>query len=175
MKLDRTLFDRLLQAGLALMFCAFFAVLYLSLHDNVVKAGDSAPDFSIKTETGKTVTARDFGGKLLMLNFWATWCQPCVQEVPSLDQLSRELAPKGLVVLGVSVDKDQKAYRDFIAKFHVSYHTARDPDQVIYLKYGTIQYPETYLIDRSGKVVVKVVGEENWTASQMVQHVQSLL
>ena len=140
-----------------------------------MKAGDTAPNFSIRTENGKTVTARDFGGKLLLLNFWATWCQPCVQEVPSLDQLSRELGPKGLVVLGVSVDKDQKAYRDFIARFRVSYLTARDPDQVINLKYGTVQYPESYLIDQNGKVVEKVVGEENWSAEQMVQHVQSLL
>lgn len=167
--------DRILQAGVVAMLFVFVGALYLSLHDNVVKAGDTAPAFSIKTENGRTVTARDFGGKLLLLNFWATWCQPCVQEVPSLDRLSRELGPKGLVVLGVSVDKDQKAYRDFIARFRVSYLTARDPDQVINLKYGTVQYPESYLIDQNGKVVEKVVGEENWSAEQMVQHVQSLL
>lgn len=167
--------DRILQGSIVAMLLVFVGVLYLSLHDNVVKAGDTAPNFSIRTENGKTVTARDFGGKLLLLNFWATWCQPCVHEVPSLDQLSRELGPKGLVVLGVSVDKDQKAYQDFIARFRVSYLTARDPGQVINLKYGTVQYPESYLIDQNGKVVEKVVGEENWSAEQMVQHVQSLL
>src|SRR5579863_6101639 len=128
--------DRLIQAGIVAMLAAFVGVLYLSLHDNVVKAGDKAPDFSIQADNGKTITARDFGGKLLLLNFWATWCPPCVQEVPSLDQLARELAPKGLVVLGVSVDKDQKAYTDFLVKFRISYLTARDPDQVINLKYG---------------------------------------
>jgi cytochrome c biogenesis protein CcmG, thiol:disulfide interchange protein DsbE len=167
--------NRILEAALGVMLCLFVVALYLSLHDNVVKAGDTAPEFSIRTDSGKTVTPRDFGGKLLIVNFWATWCQPCVQEVPSLDQLQRELGPKGLVVLGVSVDKDENAYKEFLDRFRVSYLTTRDPGQVINTKYGTIQYPESYLIDRSGKVVEKVVGEANWSSEQMLQHVQSML
>src|SRR5579863_4671971 len=167
--------DRIIQTGILMMLFAFVGVLYLSLHDNVVKAGDRAPDFSIKADNGRTVTARDFGGKLLILNFWATWCAPCVQEVPSLEQLQRELGPKGLVVLGVSEDKDLKAYQDFLARFHVTYLTARDPAVAIKPKYGTVQIPESYLIDTSGRVVEKIVGEANWSSEQMVQHVQSLL
>ena len=61
----------------------------------MVKAGDKAPDFSIQADNGKTVTAHDFGGKLLILNFWATWCQPCVDEVPSLNQLERDARAEG--------------------------------------------------------------------------------
>jgi cytochrome c biogenesis protein CcmG/thiol:disulfide interchange protein DsbE len=167
--------DRILQTSLLAMLFAFVGVLYLSLHDNVVKAGDKAPDFSIKADNGKTVTARDFGGKLLILNFWATWCQPCVQEVPSLDLLQHQLGPKGLVVLGVSEDKDPKAYQDFLARFRVTYMTARDPEVTIKPKYGTVQIPESYLIDTNGRVVEKIVGEANWSSEQMVQHVQSLL
>ncbi|HEX4135155.1 MAG TPA: TlpA disulfide reductase family protein [Bryobacteraceae bacterium] len=167
--------DRIIQAGIVAMLCAFVSVLYLSLHDNVVKAGDTAPDFSIKADNGQTVTARDFGGKLLILNFWATWCQPCVQEVPSLDRLQQELGSKGLVVLGVSEDKDPKAYQDFLARFHVTYMTARDPAVTIKPKYGTVQIPESYLIGANGKVVEKIVGEANWSSEQMVEHVQSLL
>src|ERR1700750_2751442 len=111
--------DRILETGILALLCAFVGVLYMSLHDNVVKAGDKAPSFSIKADNGRTVTARDFGGKLLILNFWATWCPPCVQEVPSLNQLQRQLGPKGLVVLGVSEDKDPQAYKDFLARFRV--------------------------------------------------------
>jgi peroxiredoxin len=157
------------------MLFAFVGALYLSLHDNVVKAGDRAPSFSVHTENGKTLTARDFGGKLLLLNFWATWCQPCVEEVPSLDLLQRQLGAKGLVVLGVSVDEDQKAYKDFLARFHVSYPTARDPHKEINTKYGTLQFPESYLIDQNGRVVEKIVGEANWASPRMIEHVQSLL
>src|ERR1700691_4191899 len=100
--------NRILEAALGVMLCLFVGALYLSLHDNVVKAGDTAPAFSIQTDTGKTVTARDFGGKLLILNFWATWCAPCVQEVPSLAAFQRTMAPEGVVVLGVSVDSNEK-------------------------------------------------------------------
>ena len=167
--------DRILEGGIVVMLCAFIGVLYVSLHDNAVKAGDKAPDFSIKADNGRTVTAHDFGGKLLILNFWATWCPPCVQEVPSLNQLQAQLGSKGLVVLGVSEDKDPQAYKAFLDRFHVTYMTARDPSVTIKPKYGTVQIPESYLIDTNGRVVEKIVGEANWSSAQMLEHVQSLL
>jgi len=167
--------DRIIQAGIFAMLFAFVGTLYLSLHDNVVNAGDKAPDFSIQADNGKTITAHDFGGKLLILNFWATWCQPCVHEVPSLNQLASVLGPKGLVVLGVSEDKDAQAYKAFLDRFHVSYLTARAPEQDIKNKYGTVLIPESYIIDQSGKVVEKIISDTDWSSQQMVQHVQSLL
>ena len=85
--------DRIIEAGILATFAAFVGVLFLSLHDNVVKAGDRAPDFSIRADNGKIITAKDFGGKLLLLNFWATWCPPCISEVPALNQLQRALGP----------------------------------------------------------------------------------
>jgi cytochrome c biogenesis protein CcmG, thiol:disulfide interchange protein DsbE len=167
--------DRMIQAGILAMLFAFVGALYLSLHDNVVKAGDRAPDFSIKADNGRTVTAHDFGGRLLILNFWASWCPPCVSEAPSLNQLQRALGPQGVVVLGVSEDKDPQAYKDFLAKFNVSFLTARDPTQDTKSRYGTIQIPETYLIDHNGKVVEKVVSDTDWSSDRMIEHVKSLL
>jgi cytochrome c biogenesis protein CcmG/thiol:disulfide interchange protein DsbE len=167
--------DRILQAGIFAMLFAFVGTLYLSLHETVVNAGDRAPDFSIQTDNGKTVTAHNFGGKLLILNFWATWCEPCVHEVPSLNRLENILGPKGLVVLGVSQDTDVQAYKNFLARFQVSYLTAREPDQEVKSKYGTILIPESYLIDQNGKVVEKIISDTDWSSAQMVQHVQSLL
>jgi cytochrome c biogenesis protein CcmG/thiol:disulfide interchange protein DsbE len=167
--------DRIIEGGILAMLCAFVGVLYLSLHDNVVKVGDKAPQFTVKADNGKSVTVRDFGGKLLIVNFWATWCPPCINEVPSLNELQTALGPKGLVVLGISEDEDAQAYTDFLAKFRVSYLTVRDPSKDTKSKYGTIQIPESYLIDRNGRVVEKIVSETNWSSEQMIQHVQSLL
>src|SRR5271156_5309986 len=167
--------DRILEAGIFVMLLAFVGTLYLSLHDNVVKVGDRAPDFSIRADNGKTITARDFGGKLLILNFWATWCPPCVDEVPSLNQLERALGPQGVVVLGISEDESPAAYKSFLDRFQVSYLPARQPTKDIRLRYGTLQIPETYLIDRNGKVVEKVVSEVDWSSDRMIQHVKSLL
>ena len=167
--------DRILEAGILAMLFAFVGTLYLSLHDNVVQAGDRAPDFSIKADNGKTITAHDFGGKLLILNFWATWCAPCVDEVPSLNQLQAALKSQGVVVLGVSEDESPQAYQNFLDRFHVSYLTARQPTKDIRLRYGTLQIPETYLIDRNGKVVEKVVSDADWASERMIEHVKSLL
>jgi len=167
--------DRLLQAGMVAMLALFCFALYSSLHETVVNAGDKAPDFTVTADSGKTFTVHNFNGKLLLLNFWATWCAPCVEEVPSLNQLARQLGPQGLVVLGVSVDKDPNAYKNFLQHFPVSFQTARDPDEKVNLKYGTIQFPESYLIDRDGKVVEKFISAQNWASPEMIQHVQSLL
>jgi cytochrome c biogenesis protein CcmG/thiol:disulfide interchange protein DsbE len=167
--------DRIIEGGIVVMLCAFIGTLYMSLHDNVVQAGDKAPAFSVTADNGRTVTARDFGGKLLILNFWASWCEPCVAEVPSLNQLAKELGAEGVVVLGVSEDKDPQAYKDFLNRFRVSFLTAREPSQDVKLKYGTHLIPETYLINRNGKVVEKVVSETDWASPRMIEHVKSLL
>src|ERR1019366_7026953 len=98
-----------------------------------------------------------------------------VAEVPSLNQLAKELGPDGVVVLGVSEDKDPQAYKDFLNRFRVSFLTAREPSQDVKLKYGTHLIPETYLINRNGKVVEKVVSETDWASPRMIEHVKSLL
>jgi cytochrome c biogenesis protein CcmG/thiol:disulfide interchange protein DsbE len=167
--------DRIIEAGLAVTFLAFCGAVFFALHDNVVKVGDKAPEFSIKADNGKTITAHDFGGKLLILNFWASWCEPCVQEAPSMQNLATVLGPSGLVVLGISEDEDPKAYKGFLDRFRVTYPTARDPSKEIRNRYGTVQIPESYLIDAKGRVVEKIVSSTNWSSPQMIEHVQSLL
>jgi thiol-disulfide isomerase/thioredoxin len=85
--------DRIIHIVLVLMVGAFCLALYTSLHEVIVNAGDKAPNFSIAADSGKTVTAREFGGKLLLLNFWATWCPPCIEETPGLNEMARQLGP----------------------------------------------------------------------------------
>jgi len=167
--------DRILQAVLVLMIGAFCFALYGSLHETLISAGDTAPNFTITTDSGRTVTVHDFGGKLLLLNFWATWCPPCVEEAPGLSEMARQLGPKGLVILGISEDKDENAYRQFLARNPAAFPTARNPDADIKRSYGTIQIPESYLIDRNGKVLEKYISVQPWASEQMIQHVQSLL
>jgi peroxiredoxin len=167
--------DRLLLGGIALLLIAFVAVMAQSLNEHMIKEGDTAPDFTITTDAGRTVSRANFGGKLLILNFWATWCVPCAAEIPSLDSLQRRFANQGLVVLGLSLDQDQEAYRRFLQKNAVSFQTAREADHKINVDYGTLKIPETYVIDRSGKVLKKIVGDEVWNDERVVNYVQSLL
>ena len=167
--------DRFLQISIAVLFCVFVYVLFVSMYEHVVVVGDSAPDFSITADNGRTVSAGNFGGKLLVLNFWATWCPPCINEIPSLDQFQKLFASSGVVVLGVSVDKDEQVYKRFLSRAKVSFMTARDPGNKINAEYGTFKFPETYLINSDGKVVMKVINETDWTAPKMLDFVKSLL
>ncbi|HWB98429.1 MAG TPA: TlpA disulfide reductase family protein, partial [Bryobacteraceae bacterium] len=80
-----------------------------------------------------------------------------------------------VVVLGISVDKDEKAYREFLRRTGLSFQTARDPQNKINAGYGTFKFPETYIINDKGKVVQKIIGPENWTDDRMVSYVKSLL
>jgi thiol-disulfide isomerase/thioredoxin len=118
--------DRFLRLGIGLLAVVLVYVLYAAIHQRVVEAGDTAPDFSITADNGRTVTLPNFGGKVLLLNFWASWCGPCAEETPSLSQLAKDYASKGVVVLGVSVDKDPQAYQRFLQKYSPAFLTVRD-------------------------------------------------
>ncbi len=167
--------DRILQVSLAVLLGVFVYVIFLSLYERVVEAGDTAPDFSITADNGRTVSARHFGGKLLVLNFWATWCPPCIEELPSLDQFQRQFADSGVVVLGVSMDKDEKLYKRFLSRANVSFLTARDPQNKINAAYGTFKFPESYIINSDGKVLMKIISSTDWTDEKMVSYVKSQL
>ena len=120
--------ERYLQFAIGILLAAFVFVVFDTLNEHVVVTGDKAPDFNITTDSGKQITRSNFGGRLLVLNFWATWCPPCIEELPSLDQMQRELSSKGVVVVGVSVDKNEKQYKDFLKRARVSFETSRDSD-----------------------------------------------
>ena len=167
--------DRLLAAAIVLLAGALVWVVAGTMDIHVTNAGDQAPDFKIVGDDGKTYTRSDFGGKLLVLNFWASWCAPCVQEVPSLEAFQHVLGPEGVVVLGVSIDTSQKRYEQFLRRFRVDFPTARDPEANISSSYGTFQIPETYLIDSTGKVREKIISNQNWVDPQFVERVKAML
>jgi cytochrome c biogenesis protein CcmG/thiol:disulfide interchange protein DsbE len=167
--------ERAIQTLIVLLLGVFVYVIFDSFHERVVVVGDTAPDFSITADNGRTITAANFGGKLLVLNFWATWCQPCLEELPSLNEFQQRFAGSGVVVLGVSVDKDEKAYRDLLTRARLSFLTARDPDNKINVDFGTFKFPETYIIDANGKVVRKIINAQDWMSDRMIHDVETLL
>jgi peroxiredoxin len=165
-----------LLLGLIVVLAVALAwVVYPTLEQRVIAAGEMAPDFKVTTDKGRTVTPSDFGGKLLVLNFWATWCAPCIYEIPSLDAMQKQLGPEGVVVVAVSVDTNEQRYRRFLERFRVGFDTARDPEYNLPTRFGTFQFPETYIIDRTGKVVEKVISDKNWVDPQFLAHVRGML
>ncbi len=167
--------ERVLQILIGVLLAVLVVVVAGAFREKIVLAGDTAPNFSITADNGKQISRSEFGGKVLVLNFWATWCPPCVEEIPSLDAMHKELAGSGVVVLAVSVDKNEKAYKDFLRRSGVTFTTARDAEANVSAEYGTFKYPETYVIDSHGKVVQKIIGPTDWTDAKMVSYIRSLL
>ncbi len=164
-----------IQIFAGILLVALCWVIAGAMREPIVNAGDTAPKFKVVTDSGRTLTRGDFGGKVLVLNFWATWCPPCIEEIPSLDALQRQFGKQGLVVLAISVDKNEKTYRDFLKRANVSFQTARDPEADISSSYGTYKYPETYLVDRDGKVVAKYISNQDWMDQSIIKDIRALL
>ena len=171
--MDTVKINRTLRVGIGLLAIALVYTIYAAIYQRVVEAGDTAPDFTVTADNGRTVSISQFGGKLLILNFWASWCQPCVEETPSLSAFAEQYANKGVVVLAVSVDKDPQAYKKFVDRFHPSFLTARDLK--VHEDYGTFVYPESYVIDVSGRVLRKYAEAKNWMDPSTVADINSLL
>ncbi|MGO9228267.1 MAG: TlpA family protein disulfide reductase [Bryobacteraceae bacterium] len=165
--------DLFLKIAIAGLLAALVCVIYDGIHERVVGQGDAAPAFTVVADSGATVGVPNFGGKVLVLNFWATWCPPCVQETPSLSQFAAEFKDKGVVVLALSVDRDENAYRAFLDKYKPAFLTARDFN--VHADYGTFMYPETYIIDAQGKVRMKIPEGADWSDPRLAQFVGSLL
>ena len=139
-----------------------------------VVIGEAAPGFRLPGLTSGSISLKTYHRQVVVLNFWATWCPPCVEETPSLVKFAEEMRGQHVEVIGVSVDQDRSAVESFARRFHIPYPVALDPDQAVSSLYGTFKFPETYILDRNGKVAEKVIGATNWDDPRMRSFVQQL-
>jgi len=156
----------------ALLLVAFGLALVACKADRPAQIGTQAPDFTVN-DGEKSVTLSQFRGKPVVLNFWATWCPPCVQEIPSMVQLQKQLGDK-VVILAVSTDVDGDAYKKFVAKNMQGMLTVRDGDNRSNALYGSFAFPETYVIDRNGVIRRKFIGAVEWTSPEIVDYLNKL-
>jgi cytochrome c biogenesis protein CcmG, thiol:disulfide interchange protein DsbE len=166
--------------GTALLLVALFASLIaFFLHPagrqgEYILRGQVAENIHF-TVDGRSERLSDLRGKVVVLNFWATWCAPCVDETPSLVALQKRIAPLDGTVLGVSLDDNQEAYLDFLKTFQINFPTYRDPTKKSALDFGTTKYPETYIITRRGRIDRKIVGPQDWISPEMTVYMDSVL
>ena len=135
--------------------------------------GTAARDFTLQ-DSDRKVTLDQFRGQVVVLNFWATWCSPCQQELPSLIAMQDRTREKGVVVLGVSIDVDPDAYHRFLKVRNVNFLTVRDPEQKVATIYGTSGWPETYVIDPEGVMRRKFIGPVDWTSPEVMDFLTRL-
>lgn len=134
--------------------------------------GSTAPDFTIR-DSDRTVNLRDLRGKIVVLNFWAAHCGPCIEEMPSLVELQKQMGSR-IVVLGVGVDTTDADYHSFLRDYKIGFLTVRDADKSSYLLYGATGYPETTIIDSSGTIRRKFIGPQNWTSPEIIGYLNKL-
>jgi cytochrome c biogenesis protein CcmG, thiol:disulfide interchange protein DsbE len=137
-------------------------------------AGRRAPDFTVQAN-GRDFHLSDLRGKVVVLDFWASWCTPCVEEAASLNALQQRIASRGGTVLGISWDDDPSAYQKFLTEHQVSFPTYIDSGKKIGTNYGTSLIPEAYLISRDGRIARKIVGEQDWTSPELSAAIDTLL
>jgi cytochrome c biogenesis protein CcmG/thiol:disulfide interchange protein DsbE len=121
-------------------------------------AGTMAPDFQLRTFDGKSIRLSDFRGKPVVVNFWASWCVPCRDEEPALDQLAATYQKQGIVFLGVNMQDTPSDAQTFMRQFQIDYPVVTDSTGAVYINYGVVGVPETYLVNRQGKLVQKITG-----------------
>jgi cytochrome c biogenesis protein CcmG/thiol:disulfide interchange protein DsbE len=137
------------------------------------RIGNPAKEFSVQ-DSDRKVSLDQFRGQIVVLNFWATWCPPCLEELPSLMTMQERMRGRGVVVVGVSIDVDQDAYHRFLKQQGINFLTVRDPQQKVASLYGTTGWPETYIIDREGVLRRKFVGAVDWNEPEIVQFLSRL-
>jgi len=135
------------------------------------QVGKVAPDFTVSDGTN-SVHLASYRGKVVLLNFWASWCAPCIQETPGLEDLHHDRPD--LAIVGVSIDADPAAYSRFLFRHHVDLITVRDPAQTAAKLYHTDGWPETYIIDRKGIIRRKVVGDPDWSNPEIRAFLRTL-
>ena len=154
-----------------LVLCVVLVVAGCERGDHPSNIGKAAPQFTIGDGT-QTVDLAKLRGQVVVLNLWASWCAPCVEELPSLLEMQQKMP--GIKVVAISLDQDDLVYRQFLTKHDVHLVTVRDPDGRINALYGTAQIPETYVIDRQGVLRRKFVSAQNWTSPEIMGYLAKL-
>jgi len=138
--------------------------------------GAPAPNFTLPDLNGKMVSLADYKDQVVLLNIWATWCRPCVEEMPSMEKLHQELKGEKFVILAVSIDESgAKAVRPFMKKHKLSFPALIDSAGTISSLYQTSGVPESFIIDKKGRIVEEVIGPRDWAADGAIRYFRSMI
>ena len=142
-----------------------------------VVIGEQAPEFTLVNMEGEKVSLSDFRGQVVVINFWATWCPPCREEKPTMEQLYQQKKEDGLVILAVNVEENpHQVVSQYLLQHSYSFPILLDGIKAeVQGLYGVFRYPESYIIDRDGTVVEHIIGGRNWMQNPTYRLIESLL
>jgi peroxiredoxin len=162
--------------GVAIIFLLQTKDDYLNLSGKKrLDKGVAAPNFVLPDLDGKLVSLADYKGKVVLLNIWATWCPPCVQEMPSMEKLYQTMKGEDFDILAISIDEaGAEAVDPFIKKHKLSFTALIDPKGILKYQYQITGVPESYIIDKKGMIVEKIIGPRDWAAPEAVRFFRDL-
>lgn len=163
--------------SIGVLLLAFGVVWLQSSKYEPLVVGMPAPDFTLPNLEDRQIRLSDYRGKVVFLNFWATWCKPCREEMPSMEAMHQSLEKDGLVVLAVSIDRvtTKKDIPPFIKSLNLTFPVLVDSWGQTDKRYKLMGVPETYIIDQEGVLREKVIGPRDWTRMDSLRVVTSLL
>jgi len=166
--------SRLVNVSVRQVALFFFLVALLAGTAGVAKAASQVPQFALPTVTDKTlINVENYRGKVVLINFWATWCPPCRKEIPYLVRLYKEFGDKGFMVLGISVDEGgERVVKNFVEKQEIPYPVMLATDEVLRKFGGIAGVPYSFLVDKNGNVVKSYPG---YVAYQILRNDISML
>jgi peroxiredoxin len=141
----------------------------------VINVGQEAPDFSIKGRDGQPIKLSDYRGKVVFLNFWATWCKPCIAEMPDMETMMSKFKDRNFQMLAISVDNRWQEVDKFYEELNLTIPAFLDPGHQVSGLYKVTKFPETFIIDANGYVVKHKVGEERWADPRVMASVETLI
>lgn len=155
---------------MVLVLIALFALVACAPTEKPVREGGAAPDFALKDLSGKTVRLSDFRGKLVLVNFWATWCPPCRGEIPSMAAMNKIMASSPFQLLTISIDEGGKSpVESLYSSMGVALPTLLDPSKSVGKLYGITGVPETFIVSKDGLVIKKIIGPLQWDSPDVIQ------
>jgi thiol-disulfide isomerase/thioredoxin len=137
--------------------------------------GKAAPDFTLEAVSGQKTTLSDLRGNVVLVNFWASWCSPCREEIPSLVRLQKAMSGRSFRMLPIAVDNGgREPVRRYLNRSGISLSTLLDPQNIVGRQYGITGIPETFIVDKEGTIAKKIVGPLEWDAPEMVRYLSDL-
>ena len=137
--------------------------------------GGDAPPFDLPSLAGTRVSLVALRGRVVLVNFWATWCKPCEDEMPAMGRLYESLRGDGFELLAISVDEPGEHVREFVERLAIQFPVLIDPDKRVAELYQTYRFPESFLVDRDGTIVERYIGPKEWDAGAYVGRIRRLL
>jgi peroxiredoxin len=162
--------------GAGVVAAALFALLLDSGTPPRIARGTDAPAFELRRAgSAASLDLEQLRGKIVLLNFWATWCKPCEDEMPAMERLYRAFADSDFELVAISVDEDEAAVIPFVDRLGLSFPVLMDPAQDVAAAYQTFRFPESLLIGRDGVVLERYVGPKEWDANAYLDRIRRLL